>query len=348
MTQKYKISMLLIVNISFLWFSSCRCHKAASSVAIEGKPAMITFLDSTEAALAIISDDVDGFFSQITALDMSIQMKKNYTDRPTALKAYQKYLRTEVMDFTTDEKLFMVRLFEEAKKMCDTLSPRIFPGGMRLVKIRPNHYGRDVYYTRGNDIMIPANIFETMDADSQLPIMLHEIFHIISRYQPEVRKEMYSLIGFTKAKTTPIASSPLAERLLTNPDGVTMDYVQNLGNEVQETVVIPLIKSKFKEFSKDRTSFFEYLDFDLYEVKDNNGKLNILADGNAATTVELKKTPNFFTQIKDNTQYIIHPDEIMADNFMLALLAYKKNEYNKFSKEGRQLIDDVLTILKSR
>jgi hypothetical protein len=54
----------------------------------------------------------------------------------------------------------------------------------------------------------------------------------------------------------------------------------------------------------------------------------------------------FFTKIKDNTQYIIHPDEIMADNFMFAVLAFSNDDYNRFSGTGKVLIKELLTILR--
>ncbi|MEY3421126.1 MAG: hypothetical protein RIR48_1415, partial [Bacteroidota bacterium] len=64
------------------------------------------------------------------------------------------------------------------------------------------------------------------------------------------------------------------------------------------------------------------------------------------TTIPLKKTPIFFTKIKDNTQYIIHPDEIMADNFMLAVLAFSNNEFDRFSENGASLLFDLLRVLQ--
>jgi hypothetical protein len=64
------------------------------------------------------------------------------------------------------------------------------------------------------------------------------------------------------------------------------------------------------------------------------------------TTLPVTTTPVFFTKIKDNTRYIIHPEEIIADNFMLAVLAKDKKDYKKFSTEGKKLIESLTTIVE--
>jgi predicted P-loop ATPase/GTPase len=88
-------------------------------------------------------------------------------------------------------------------------------------------------------------------------------------------------------------------------------------------------------------SYFDYLQFDLYHVIDGVTR----SDKDGKTLMDLMYTPSFFYQIKDNTQYIIHPDEIMADNFMLALQAFHHKDFKNFTKEGKNLIDNVLKIL---
>jgi hypothetical protein len=325
----------------------CRLNKDSQT---QGKeiPAIVTFLDSTKASEAIIMDDIDGFYDQISEVEMQIQMKKTkpFESRSTALNAYKKFIAKEVSDWKTEEMNAMVRLFQQVKSLCDTLSPRIFPGGMRLIKVKTNHYGKDVYYTRGRDILIPENIFPLDEESEQLPVMIHEVFHVLSRYNADIRQDMYGLIGFSKAKKPVILNVALQKILLTNPDGVTFQYAIKLEEGESGKMAVPLITSKFRRFHPDNPAFFDYLNFDLYEIKDMGSYYEVTSDTEGKTTIPLKNTPVFFTKIKDNTQYIIHPDEIMADNFMLALLAHSKGEYGKFSKEGKVLINNVLERLR--
>jgi hypothetical protein len=217
---------------------------------------------------------------------------------------------------------------------------------MKLIKVKTGHYGKDVYYTRGNNILIPDNIFPLDETEHQLPVMIHEVFHILSRYNPELRKDLYGLIGFSKSDKPIKLNNTLEQLLLTNPDGVSYQYTIDLEKEGQSFKAIPLITSKYDHFKPEQPMFFDYLNFDLYSLDDRGDHYIAKSTAKGNTLIPLSNTPAFFTKIKDNTQYIIHPDEIMADNFMLALQAYSKNEYGKFSKDGRLLIDQVLNRLK--
>jgi hypothetical protein len=56
--------------------------------------------------------------------------------------------------------------------------------------------------------------------------------------------------------------------------------------------------------------------------------------------------PNFFEKITSNTDYIIHPDEIIADNFMYLMMREKKNGLiRSFSKDGTELLRNIKNIL---
>lgn len=327
---------------------ACKSNKEVSIVPTDSKPAIVTFHDSIQASEAIIADDIDGYYDQLSIVEMQIQMKTNiqYKNRDEALKAYKSFIKTQVSDWNMEEKLALSALFGQVKKMCDTLSPRIFPGSIKLIKVKTGHYGNDVYYTRGRNILIPENIFPLKEPEYQLPVMIHEVFHILSRYSPELRKDLYGMIGFSKSEKPIKLNSSLEKLLLTNPDGVSYQYTIDLDNEGKTVKAIPLITSKFDQFKSDQPKFFDYLNFDLYSLDDRGDHYVAKSTTKGQTLMPLTSTPTFFTKIKDNTQYIIHPDEIMADNFMLALQAYHKNAYGKFSKDGRVLIDQVLERLK--
>ena len=60
----------------------------------------------------------------------------------------------------------------------------------------------------------------------------------------------------------------------------------------------------------------------------------------------MNNIPDFFAQITDNTGYIIHPDEIVADNFMYIMMREKKDGLNRtFSEKGVELLKDMKKIL---
>lgn len=340
-------------NILFLFAAillfACRSNKANTDkpIATPATSNGIVFLDSIAASKAIIDDDVDGFFDDISIVDMAIQMKseKDYSSRTEALAEYKDYLRRDVSDWTTAEKRLMDRVFDSIQVKVKALNPKLYPQGMKLVKIKTTHYGPDVYYTRGNCIMIPENIFKQYNAEKMVSsVMIHEVFHILSRYHKDLREDLYALIGFKAHNQTPKFSEAMKAQWLTNPDGVTKDYYIELSDGDMKAKALPLIMSNKKKFVASSPAFFSYLQFELFELE---------KDGNVAHTADMGTTltdgmmPSFFDQIKDNTQYIIHPDEISADNFIYAITIPDVDKRSDFSSDGAKLIRDMQAILRN-
>ncbi len=344
-----KISIFLILSLALL---NCKSSKKDTTSKVEQQlKEYLVFLDKEAAEKQIIQDATDGFFESITITDMSIQLKK--TDMPDSggesKILYQEYLRSEMENFTDEEKIFIREVFVKAKSAIDKINPKLLPERIDLIKTKTNHYGTDVYYTREDAIIMPNNIFEEPAVAAQMPIMLHEIFHILSRYHKGFRDKMYALIGFTHFEEDLILPREISDRILTNPDGVRRDYAINLRDENgKKQMALPLILSTKDRYQPTIPTFFGYLSFDLYpliKITKNQVTLGLNAKGGSALSVE--HNADFFARIKDNTQYIIHPDEILADNFMMAIIANDNNNFDSFSEEGKQLLMDVIEILKT-
>lgn len=341
----YTNANLLAILFVFAMLS-CKSNSAQSKSAAN-ENAVVTFIDSISASKAIVDDDEDGFFDNISIIDMAIQLKteKIYTSRAQALSDYKSYLRTEVMNWTDPEKILLNSIFDSIKVQVQRVNPSLMPDDMRLVKIRTNHYGPDVYYTRGKNIMIPENALNRQGAREMLePVMIHETFHVISRYDRELREKIYALIGFFPHLETLDIPTTITDRWLTNPDGISTDYYIQLTDGETTAKAIPLILSNKSTFTPTNPSFFNYLQFDLFELEESTGK--IMHGDNLSTTLTDGMMPGFFEQIKDNTQYIIHPDEIAADNFIYAVTRSNITDSKKFSEEGADLVDRIYKVLE--
>lgn len=330
---------------------NCKSSKnEVSTNAVKESQEYLEFLDKATAEQQICQDKTDGFFESISIADMSIQLKK--ADMPLtggeSKILYQEQLRSDMENFSSSEEKFMRDVFMSAKAALDKINPKLMPSKIELIKTKTNHYGPDVYYTREDAIVIPDNIFEARSIDAQMPVMLHEIFHILSRYNEGFREQMYKLIGFGKYSEDLILPKEITDKLLTNPDGVSRKYAINLMDEKGvEQLALPLILSTKNRFEPTMPSFFSYLSFDLFpliKISPNEVTLGLNSKGESALSIG--HNGDFFKQIRDNTQYIIHPDEIMADNFMMAIIAHSNSNYEGFSEEGKKLLMDVIEILK--
>ncbi len=337
----------LLVASCFCLLSFCKRSQInpALSATLSEK---YTFLDSTEAGNAIVVDSTEGFFEHISMLDMQIQGRSlnGCSDKASCREAYHEFLKTDVASFSDAEKVFLSAVMDSAVQAVKTLNPRLMNYPIYLGKLKGQHYGDGVYFTRDKAIYIPQNELNEANFDKVYAVMLHEIFHIISRYDTPLRDACYAEIGFQKRDKDIRYPSQLAERILTNPDGVTDDYYIVLKDGDKEIKATPIIISNSPKYLENRTSFFEYLQFDLYELKESDGTLEVQANKDGYTLLSPSLMASFFESIKDNTQYIIHPDEILADNFMLAVIAKSTNDYSKFSEEGLDLLKRIESILK--
>jgi len=310
-------------------------------------------LDSAQAAQVIVRDTMDYFFDKITPIDMGIQLHTSIKGKSRAalLKAYKKGLQKEVTDFSKEEHAFLMSVMVQALQMCSQINRKIIPNQINLIKVKGDNYGDGVFYTREKSIIIPANELEGLNAKKILPVMVHELSHIMTRYHPVLKDSLYACIGFHRIPyQSPWAKQDsITDRFLTNPDGVSRDYSISVHTRSGEKMeALPIIRSNFPDFSPENPSFFAYLGFQIFPIieKDKQLAFAVKADGNPIYAIN--EFTDFFTQIKDNTDYIIHPDEIIADNFMILLMTHAQREgfdIQQYSAEGRALLDRISRII---
>jgi hypothetical protein len=169
-------------------------------------------------------------------------------------------------------------------------------------------------YTRGTSIILPDKVLAYDDAQLDR-LLTHELFHVLSRHQPMLRSELYGIIGFQTCPPIALPAS-LADRKLTNPDAPLVDCTIELKGKDQIFVAAPVLYASAKEYDPKAGSFFKYMTFRLMVLDKKEGKWVPAMKGDQAVVIDPKNEPAFFDKIGKNTQYIIHPDEILADNFV--------------------------------
>lgn len=315
---------------------------------------VLLLADSADAAQLIGEDKTDLFFERVTAAEMSIQMKQaleaNQT-RMELLPAFVDFLRRDMETFSPLESQAVAATMLIVFNTCQKVAPGLFPDTLIMLKTKGKHYGPSVYYTRENCIVVPADVLADEKRWQFATTMYHELFHVYSRLNPAKRTRLYKLIGFETIGLDRLRlPEQLAARVLHNPDGV--DFAQkitlNTGNG--KTIdAIPVIYASHPGFRPEIQEFFGYVEFNLYQIElmpDGAWKVLTKEDG-YTSLLDLKNLPDFFRQIKDNTGYIIHPDEVLADNFAFLMQENHIPKFtDKFSTEGKKLISDIKAILQ--
>ena len=347
--MKFLFSLLFTLSL-------CACT-AQKPVSYEVKlgPNITVLLDSTASARRITQDQTDKYFDRITAVEMSIQMKQPLLNqnRNAWVDNYKNFLRSDVASFTPEEAKFVTDLMRDTMKACQSVNANILPDSLLLIKTKGKHVGDGVYYTRENTIVIPADVLRIRNKAAFKSTMIHEVFHVYSRLNPKKSAELYKIIGFESIGYDNLELHPwLANRIIHNPDGVDfaqkIDLKQADGSVIQ---AIPIIYSNAFGYIDGHDVFFSYVEFNLFEVqKQENGKWKVVvADDGITSTLKVETQPDFFKQIRDNTGYIIHPDEVLADNFAFFIESLNNPMRTaKFSAEGKALIKEMEVVLRGK
>lgn len=342
----------------FLLFGGWCCQSqpvtTAITVTLDSKHTL-RLLDSAQAASVLLVDTIDLFFERVTPVEMSIQMKQPLQSglpRAELLAAFKEYLRRDVTSFTVEEAAFTVEVVREMFETCRSVAPDLFPDTLLLLKVAGKPYGPSVYYTRQNTIVIPQDVLQLRRRHDFLNTLYHELFHVYSRFQPVKRARLYRRIGFEAIGLERLRLPPaLAERVLYNPDGV--DFAQKITLKTvngEHIYAVPIIYANHLGYSPKKHSFFAHVEFSLFEVKplaDGYWQVYTREEDGFSSTLDMSQLPDFSRQIGDNTTYVIHPDEVLADNFSLLMMSKKSPAtIARLSPAGQQLIKDIEAILR--
>ncbi len=337
-----------LLYLSIFLYCLSACAPPPPKTTPDKKPYVL--LSASEAATVVTTDKLEGFFEKVMPLEMAVQMKKSVEDLPReeVLPDYKEMLVEDLMDFTAEEKKVVSKIMDKAMEMCYAVKNDINLPVMKLIKTKGKYYGGSVFYTRDDAIVIPEPMLR-LDPNGDnlgfLSTMLHEIFHIYSRYNKTVRDSLYARLGFERLHQLEL-SDFLKERVLYNPDGVDLRYAITVKDENQRSFkAVPVIYSQYKKFNPERPAFFGYLVFQLFEIEEKDGVWKVV---NENVGYSIDDISGFWEQVTENTRYNIHPDELCADNFVI-LAKSKKDDFvlNNLAADGKKLVADFESILKN-
>ncbi len=179
-------------------------------------------------------------------------------------------------------------------------------------------------YTRGTAIMLPKPRIQKLKPDALDRLLLHELFHVLSRNAPELRRDLYRIIGFHVCD--PMALPPaMADLKLTNPDAPLIDCRIELTDDGEACWAAPILYSSSATYDAvKKPPLFQYLTFRLMKLEEHDGRWRPLLKEGEPVLIDPAQSKSFADQIGQNTKYIIHPDEVLADNFVFLVMQTEK------------------------
>jgi hypothetical protein len=276
----------------------------------------------------------DSFVERMSPFDRAARMK---TDREVSENEYLAFAATAVLEWDDGER----QQVQSALRQIEAALTRLVPDAGKAITIikTTGDEEADAAYTRGDAIILPRSML-SLPEQRLSRLLAHEFFHILSRRQPKLRVLLHEAIGFQHCGEVELPLA-LRARRITNPDAPVSDYCIQVGVAGTPMWAIPILYARAPKYDPARGgNFLGYVSFALMMVERSGagGNARPLLQADAPKLVGLAEVSNFFEQVGRNTQYIIHPEEILADNFALLVLG----EWSVPSPDVLRKISDAL------
>ena len=297
-----------------------------------GNNSIIHFASANEGRKVLTTKDE--FVRHLSSFDRSARMK---VDRPVPEDEFLTFVGKNVSEWTTEEKQSVEESLKNIKELLQAFALS-FPATIQLIKTTGAEEG-NAAYTRGTAIVIPKALL-AQNQKELTRLICHELFHILSRKNSELREELYGIIGFSRCDDLEFPRE-LAPRKITNPDAPRNDHSIRLQIGGNQCAVVPVLFSSTATYDVKRGGeFFNYLTFQFLVIEEGSlPHSKVVYENSEPKLVEPRTVTGFFEQVGRNTEYIIHPEEILADNFALLILG----EQNVPSPEILEKLRNVLT-----
>ncbi|MCB0431011.1 MAG: hypothetical protein H6585_08935 [Flavobacteriales bacterium] len=267
----------------------------------------IHFADGQEAIRMLTTEDA--FTEKWSAFDIQSRMH----DPSATRKDLFGFIAGQVIPWSDPEKQLVTEVIQKTQQtLADNHMNIPWPDDIYFIITTAEEEGGAGGYTRSNYIVLKQELISGLSQDVAHTIT-HELFHVLSRNNPELRKKLYSLIGFEVGPELTYPES-LKDRRITNPDAPQSDSYITLQKDGQN-IRCQMILYANKPY--EGGSFFQYLKPGFLVVEGDQPHA-VMQEG-APLIYSLNDVSGFFEQVGNNTQYIIHPEEILADNFSLMI-----------------------------
>lgn len=200
------------------------------------------------------------------------------------------------------------------------------PDTVRLIRTSGAEEGFATAYTRQNAVIL-TDIFFQLSLEKKVKVLLHEMYHIASRFSDTFAKNMYDILNF-KIIEEPSWPDSLSRFMISNPDVTTHTIAYDTMIDGENYWCIPITMARN---SYSGGNIFSYL----------HGRLAIVStEPEPAFTysIPLLNNHSYLARIGNNSGYIIHPEEVLAENFVLAILGQKNSNSPFIINEMRSFL----------
>lgn len=276
-----------------------------------GEGTVVRFADVREGVAALTRRD--DYIERLSPFDRQVRPR---TDREVSEQELLAFVASHVVPWTDAEIKKLTPALKELARKAAPWKLKL-PPVVLLVKTTGREEG-GAAYCRGPAIVLPQNLVDG-DPARLNKFLPHELFHVLSSHNPKLRDRLYATIGFQPSNEIQLPA-PLRARRITNPDAPVIQHYITVTQDGQPMALVPVLYSKSPRYdAAGQASLFAYLTFKLMQIENAGGTWRpVLVDGQPVL-LDPAHVPGYHEQIGSNTKYIIHPEEVLADNFVFLL-----------------------------
>lgn len=250
------------------------------------------------------------------------------------LEELKDFIKQQTLDFTEEDKKVIDNTINLIKENCKKYGYSLPPINNIVFAKTTMHEENDSYaYTHGTQIYIGEYLLNLVHEEEDEEeffrhAISHEIFHCLTRNNPDFRKDMYKMLGFNIVDKDFDFPKKVSDRIINNPDVENYDYysIFDINGEKKNCTVV---FSYSKPFENEGDSFFDNNVINLIPIDDLN-------------TIYTENDASNFSEIFEETGYgNIVPEEIMADNFGITINGGIDTD------ESNKVVENIDTYLKS-
>jgi hypothetical protein len=299
-----KSTLCRCLAVCVLFFSTSASAQIKLSVAF-----------ATQAEAKKVLETLDDYVSNTSPLERAVRMRGQLKGGSLELDtaAFSQFLASTALPWSERDRAKFLPSVNRVVSYFETM-PWIKP--MKVLLVRANAQLEDnLPHTRANAIVLP-------DATMALPpeeidsLIAHEMVHVVMRAHRKIQLASYEVFGFEQCKTVSL-SNYWKERRVTNPDAPKHEHTIAVRYQNRDVYAFPYLALAPDQVDGQRGLM--QLMAPLWLIADRKDRDCQVVDSTAPSTQAAlpREFEGLFEKIGKNTEYLFHPEEILAENIVL-------------------------------
>lgn len=287
------------------------------------------FADAGEAAGLLLSNRA--YYEGLNQNDLNFRMQK----LGATLEELEAFAAAQTLDFTDAEKAAIDGAMAAIEAICrergyalPAVDSIVFAKTTMREECGAGAYTHGTQIYLGQYSMDVALSKDPEDVAYFRAIVAHELFHCLTRNHPDFRADMYAILGFKVADADYDFAPAVRERIISNPDVERHNSCATFDIN-GEMVDCAVVFTTARPFQKPGDSFFDGEMAGLVPVDD------------PGTMYTADDAANFWDVFGRNTDYVVDPEEALAENFSYTII-YGPDELEFKTPEIIEAIDRYL------